>query len=200
MSIATSRHVSWSYLFLEAGLIVLGVLLGLGLNAWREARVDANRSEVALEHIRTELAANQTRVAPLITQHQAVVDSLASLLQRNMQGSIALDQMNLLALQNQLQLNFSVPLLQTTAWDLATTTGTLAHLDYMLAADLSRVYARQTFYQEKLQRLNDNVYVAVNMDPAHMVGLISALYVLTNDLAVQEQRLSKAYTALLTRL
>ena len=54
--------------------------------------------------------------------------------------------------------------------------------------------------QRKLDRLSENFYVASNMDPSHLMGLATALFILTNDILIQERRLTKRYPEMLENL
>ena len=194
-----SKRQSIGRLLLEAALIVLGVLLGLTLNQWRETRNDDQRAALALRQIEDEIRYNLAQVESSLPNHQAFRDSVGVMLQRFREHPEILNGFTIFTIRSNFT-GFKAPLLQTTAWQLAQNTGTINHFDYEQAAELSKLYAQQAFYQKKLDRLSENFYVASNMDPSHMMGLATALFIVTNDILIQERRLTKRYPEMLEKL
>ena len=88
---------------------------------------------------------------------------------------------------------FGVPGLQRHSWTLANSLGALEHMDYATASMLSRTYHLQEFYTDKYDRLADNLYLASNIDPNTREGLMLALSMLANDIAIHEKDLAVAY-------
>ncbi len=72
---AHSRR-SLGRLLLEVFFIVLGVMVALAGNEWRENRALAKRTNAALENIRLEILRNQQTVQLRQPYHQAMRDSI----------------------------------------------------------------------------------------------------------------------------
>ena len=187
------RPALWTFA-LEVVLIVLSVLLALGLNAWREARSDAARAERVLEALRAEIAYNRAQIAQIAAYHARVDEAIDTLVPSLWVGAEPGPE----TLFEVAPEGLSVRLLETTAWELARSTGTLTHLDFELAADLSRLYRQQAFLQEKMDRLGDNLYEAGNL--TSMRGILLATGALVNDIVIQERRLPGRYDAVLAQI
>ena len=123
---------------IESILIVLSILVALGLDSWRENREDEEFVRTALSNFLVEIRQNQARVeyaAPLnlglrivLSQHYAVRDISSVDEYVNMVES------------------FSPAAPQSTAWDTALATGSLAKMEYNLVTALSLTYSLQDRY------------------------------------------------------
>ncbi len=190
-----SRTSLWR-LLLEVFLIVLGVLLALGVNEWRQANADKQRADMALRQIENELQYNLSEVMRVLPQHQVVLDSLRALARLFQYNPELLTYTRL----RKAIPGFTHPLLQTTSWQLAKETATIIHLDYDLAAELSKVYVHQAFYQAKLDRMLANWYEASNHDPERPLALGLAFFSVVTDIVIQEKRLRDRYPSVLEQL
>jgi hypothetical protein len=76
-------------LAVETFSVVLGVLLALGANAWREDRRHAADAHHALETIRAELATNRDAIRAKLPYHRAMHDSLAALVASQYEDELA---------------------------------------------------------------------------------------------------------------
>ena len=136
----TSKAVSiWlPQVIIESVLIVLSILVALGLDSWRQTREDEEFVRTALSNFLIEIEQNQIRVAYaapfnlglrlVLGQHYAVddidtVDQFVSMVE-----------------------SYSPAALQSTAWDTALATGSLAKMEYNLVTALSMTYSLQERY------------------------------------------------------
>jgi hypothetical protein len=123
---------------IESILIVLSILVALGLDSWREDRENEEFVRTALSNFLVETRQNQARVddaAPfnlglrlVLSQHYAVGDISSVDQFVNMVES------------------YSPAALQSTAWDTALATGSLAKMEYNLVTALSLTYSLQERY------------------------------------------------------
>ena len=63
-------------MLLEGFFIMLGVMVALAANEWRENHALAKRTDVALENIRLEILRNQATLQQRLPYHQAMSDSI----------------------------------------------------------------------------------------------------------------------------
>ena len=136
----TSKAVSiWlPQVIIESVLIVLSILVALGLDSWRQTREDEEFVRTALSNFLIEIEQNQNRIADaapfnmglrlVLNQHYVVddidtVDEFVSMVE-----------------------SYSPAALQSTAWDTALATGSLAKMDYNLVTALSLTYSLQERY------------------------------------------------------
>lgn len=197
LSLRSDQGPEWTTLLVEVVLIVLGVLLGLFANEWRIGRAEQARAETALEQIRLEVAYNQSEVdSALVAYHRQIRDSLRRLRQRLQAGERVTEAGIRRALPN----GFTVPLLQTTAWDLSVRTGLVNQFDLEQVAPVARLYTQQDFLQRKINQISENFYIAGNADPALQAGQIRALGALAGDIVIQEERLMRRYENVLNQL
>ena len=188
------RGRSFGFLLVEVFLIVLGVLLGLAANEWRVERERNHRTRAALDYISRELEVNRRQIEALIDYHRAVSDSLDALTDGGAESVTAAD------LRRAMPQGFSVPLIQSNAWELARGTGAVENLELRTAMMLARIYDLQEFYNGKLERVADNLYLAGNLDTELRDRLALALRNLANDIALHEQDLLDGYGMTIARL
>jgi len=136
----TSKAVSiWlPQVIIESILIVLSILVALGLDSWRQNQEDEEFVRTALSNFLIEIEQNQIRVADaapfnmglrlVLSQHYAVddidsVDQFVSMVE-----------------------SYTPAALQSTAWDTALATGSLAKMEYNLVTALSHTYSLQDRY------------------------------------------------------
>lgn len=125
-------------MIIESILIVLSILVALGLDSWRQTREDEEFVRTALSNFLIEIEQNQNRVAYaapfnlglrlVLGQHYAVddidtVDQFVGMVE-----------------------SYSPVALQSTAWDTALATGSLANMEYNLVTALSMTYSLQERY------------------------------------------------------
>ena len=141
-------------------LVVLGAMLALAADEWRETRQRRERVRVALAGIRDELRANAQRVDSARARHLRVVDTLQKL-----QASGALPPPQVWA--NGMWNPASVT---SAAWDAARETGALADMPMETVLQLARVYHSQDDYS----RLSDGLGVDI-MNDVRQLGMEAVL-------------------------
>jgi len=133
---------------IESILIVVSILVALGLDSWRQERNDEEFVRTALSNFRIEIQQNQARIddaAPfnrglriVLSQHYSVGD---------------IDTVD--EFVNMVEI-YSPAALQSTAWDTALATGSLAKMEYSLVSALSLTYSLQDRYDSSTRSgMND---------------------------------------------
>ena len=123
---------------IESILIVLSILVALGLDGWRENRADEEFVRTALSNFLIEIQQNQIRVADAAPFNQG----LRQVLNRHY---VADDIASVEEFVSMVE-SFSPAAPQSTAWDTALATGSLAKMDYNLVTALSMTYSLQDRY------------------------------------------------------
>jgi hypothetical protein len=136
----TSKAVSiWlPQVIIESVLIVVSILVALGLDSWRQNREDEEFVRTALSNFEIEVRQNKARIddaAPfnkglrvVLSQHYGVGD---------------IDTVDEFVKMVEI---YSPAALQSTAWDTALATGSLAKMEYGLVTALSLTYSLQERY------------------------------------------------------
>lgn len=119
-------------LALEVLLIGTGVFLGLAGEQWRESREHRERAEASLRRFHTEMSDNKKTVAAVLDYHATLRASLKRYF------SAAPKERNSISVVMQ---GIRPALFETTAWDLALATQSLADIPQEVAYDISRVHA-----------------------------------------------------------
>lgn len=133
---------------IESILIVVSILVALGLDSWREKRNDEEFVRLALSNFQIEIQQNQARIddaAPfnqglrtVLSQHYGVGD---------------IDTVDEFVMMVEI---YSPAALQSTAWDTALATGSLAKMEYSLVSALSLTYSLQDRYDSSTRSgMND---------------------------------------------
>lgn len=177
---------------LQLMLVVLGALLALGFDQWRDARKDRIRAQMALESIRSELRANRDEVARAFDYHQSLANRFDRLKARQASSPAWEDiPRGLLA---------PAPVVAT-AWQSALATGAAGHIRYNHVLALSRVYERQTSYV----KLSDAMLASAYQDIARsgserLLARYANFAPLQRDFSGKESELLGLYDAALKTL
>lgn len=123
----------------ESALIVVSILVALGLDEWREDRQDDETVQLALSNFASELRQNQARVEYAAPFNRGLRSVLHDRYQDDDIESVE-DFVNMVE-------SYTPVALQSTAWETALATGSLAKMDYSLVSALSLTYSLQNRYQ-----------------------------------------------------
>jgi len=122
----------------ESALIVVSILVALGLDEWRENREAAELVDHSLSNFLIEIQQNQARIDDAAPFNQGLRIVMS---QHYFDGDVQTvdDFVNMVE-------SFSPAALQSTAWDTALATGSLAKMEYGLVTALSMTYSLQNRY------------------------------------------------------
>jgi len=123
----------------ESTLIVLSILVALGLDEWRGDRQDEETVQLALSNFASELRQNQARVDDAAPFNLGLRSVLRNRYEHGDIGSID-EFVNIVE-------SYAPVVLQSTAWETALATGSLAKMEYNLVSALSLTYSLQNRYQ-----------------------------------------------------
>jgi hypothetical protein len=189
------RRLPWGTLLVEAVFTVVAILLALAADDWRQRREERRLADAALASFAMELRDNQRRLAAVRPYHDSLAVGLRAAVETLDRG----DSFTMGSLQPRFR-GIVPPMLLSTAWDAALTTGALRHVDYALVSELAALYAEQ----EELDVINQTMFEALvspdvigRGDYATAVRLGAVFF---SDVTPLEQRLTRAYAELLRRL
>ncbi len=137
-----SRQISdWlPRVLFESMLIVVSILVALYLDEWRDDRQDAENIEHALANFVSEIQQNRARVEDAAPFNQGLRHVLSRRQEVRAIESVA-------TFVNIIE-SYNPVVLQSTAWETAIATGSLAKMDYNLVSALSLTYSLQNRYQQ----------------------------------------------------
>jgi hypothetical protein len=121
-------------------LIIISILVALGLDEWRDDRQDAENIEHALSTFVSEIHQNKARVEDAAPFNQGLRHVLGRRQQVRAIESVG-------TFVNIIE-SYNPVVLQSTAWETAIATGSLAKMDYNLVSALSLTYSLQNRYQQ----------------------------------------------------
>jgi hypothetical protein len=124
----------------ESMLIILSILVALGLDEWREERQNAENIQHALANFIAEIEQNKARVEDAAPFNQG----LRHVLSRRQQVQAIESVSTFINIVE----SYNPVVLQSTAWETAIATGSLAKMDYNLVSALSLTYSLQNRYQQ----------------------------------------------------
>jgi hypothetical protein len=137
---ATKDNSDWlPRVIFESALIVVSILVALGLDEWREKREDDETVQQALSNFIREIGQNQSRIDDAAPFNQGLLNVLISRSEHGGIGSVD-EFVNMVE-------SYAPVVLQSTAWETALATGSLAKMDYNLVSALSLTYSLQNRYQ-----------------------------------------------------
>ena len=124
----------------ESALITVSILLALGLDQWRENRETEATIRQAMSNFLSEIRQNKARVDDAAPFNQGLHDVVD---QRYKNGDIR-TMSDFISIMD----SYSPVTLQSTAWETALATGSLANMDYGLVTALSLTYGLQSRYEQ----------------------------------------------------
>jgi len=133
VSQSVSRKFPFQRLLVEFLSIVLGVLLALALNEWRETRSHQSQANAALLNIKIELQSNLEALTILHENNTTTVEMMAD----DQDAGSGEDRKFIPGLQ-----------LRETAWETFLSTNTSNYVDYKAVVILSETYSFQDLYKQ----------------------------------------------------
>ncbi|MCP4660296.1 MAG: hypothetical protein GY856_33260 [bacterium] len=124
-------------LALEAASVVFAVLVALAVDEWRDNRANAQLATRARASIIEEIRANRADLSESREDNQAILASIDQALSK-----IDTDE------TVQVNVDFSVSLLSSSAWETAQMTRSVHFLEYEWLAKISTLYELQEFYED----------------------------------------------------
>ena len=122
----------------ESALIVVSILVALGLDEWREKREDAELVRNSLSTFLIEIRQNRIRIDDAAPFNQGLRQVLGT---HYLDGDIETVDEFVSMVES-----YSPATLQSTAWDTALATGSLAKMEYTVVTALSLTYGLQNRY------------------------------------------------------
>ncbi len=127
-------------ILLEAFIVVLGVVLALAVNEWREHYNRNQHAETALEGILSALDVNRKAIDSALTYHLQLADTLRGFTRQASQGALPYPGL--------FSKGYIAPAtLLNTAWDAANATDAVTNMNYADVLMLSRIYEEQRGYE-----------------------------------------------------
>jgi len=123
----------------ESLLIVISILVALALDEWRDQRQDDETVQQALLNFLSEVRQNRSRIEDAAPFNQGLLHVLEKHQQDRSIATVD-DFVNMIE-------SYVPVALQSTAWETALATGSLAKMDYNLVSALSLTYNLQNRYQ-----------------------------------------------------
>jgi hypothetical protein len=149
------RRIDWRPILLEAFFVVLGVVLALAANEWRQAIVDRRSATTALESIREELDANRQSVLLSLKYHLQLSDTLIVILR---QAAARGDSASPPGIRVFSQGFVHPAQLLSTAWETAAATDAVRHMSHDDVLVLARVYDQQRRYATQSEQIGALIY------------------------------------------
>lgn len=168
-------RIAWKPILLEATFVVLGVVLALGLNEWRQHAAREAQAREALASIQAEIVANRAAIAESEAYHDQLMQTLWPL---RLAGAPPPD-------MRAFSQGFVHPArVVSTAWDTAQRTGAFSHIDYAMLLTLGQAYAQQESYAVQSEQVGPLIYRAmfeggtesIRLNYANLLDLIRAFW------------------------
>jgi hypothetical protein len=149
------RRIDWRPILLEAFFVVLGVVLALAANEWRQAFADRRSAATALESIREELDANRQSVLGSVKYHLQLSDTLRVMLRQAATRGDSAAPANIRVFTQ----GFVHPAqLLSTAWETAAATEAVRHMAHDDVLVLARIYDQQRRYETQSEQIGALIY------------------------------------------
>lgn len=168
----------------EGFFVVLGVILALGANQWREQRANRQRAEAALSAVLNEIDSNKRALQESFDYHS---QSLTMIRERKQAGT----PLN----PGDFPKGFigPAPVLEV-AWEAANVTGALERLDLEVLISLGKLYAEQSHYVHQSKASGDLLYADLYQSgPGGVVDGSNDLTSLIGTFWYTEQKLVSTY-------
>jgi hypothetical protein len=173
--------IDWRPILLEAFFVVLGVVLALAANEWRQAIADRRSAATALESIREELDANRQSVLRSLRYHLQLSDTLRVIMR---QAATRRDSASPPDIRVFTQGFVHPAQLLGTAWETAAATDAVRHIAHDDVLVLARIYDQQRRYATQSEQIGALIYGeifargtgAVIRNYANLASIIAAFW------------------------
>jgi hypothetical protein len=173
-------------------LLLIGAVLALGADQWRETRAEERRTALAVASIRAELAENLARVESARAHHLMMADTLSGYERRR---ELPPERVYFGGV-------FRPALVLSTAWQTARETGALSQLPYALVLRLAPVYESQEKYRALGEALGQGTMLEAQRRGAMAVfrDSFANFIVVERDFSNREAVLARSYRQALATL
>lgn len=181
------RRIHLPSILLEAFFVVLGVSLALSGNEWRNRVNDQNRADRARMSIIDEVRSNREATLTSRAYHGQLLDSLRHYrAPESPPPSMELFRQGF----------FKPTTALTTAWDAASATDAISHMDYEDVLTFSKLYAFQSRYERTALEAGTVLYgkimedglAGVTANHRNLSYIIGSFYYLENGLVEEYDR------------
>lgn len=184
-------------ILLEAGFVVLGVVLAFAANEWRQAAANRRDARVAQNSVRSEMRANRGAVQQSLDYHIGLTDTLFTLVRASSADGTQRPPPDMRVFSN----GFIHPAqLLSTAWDAAGATDAVRHMEYGEVLALAHVYEEQRDYRRQADVVGGIIYTG--MFERGMRGMLENYGNLANIISAfvyRECQLLASYDSVLAR-
>jgi hypothetical protein len=156
--------------------VVFAVLLALGLNHWRENKINEQLAADSYQRIQREVEDNITELDSSLLEFDQFIEKIKA--ERALLDSLG-DH------YNRVSWSYSHPVLSIDAWRTATITNAILNMDPDLVEDLADVYAVQEMYMEFGFKFFDRAAEMARFrdDPEIMIEIIQTHYAISKSIA-----------------
>ena len=172
---------------IESFLIVISILVALALDEWRDQRQDDEMVRQALLNFVSEIDQNRVRIEDAAPFNQGLLNVLED--QYRQQDESGVDSFVMM------MESYSPVVLQSTAWDTALATGSLAKMEYNLVSALSMTYSIQSRYQTATRAGIDDVLNPQSLSGDQIGGAVFSAIRYLRDVTSMEAELNDVYSA-----
>lgn len=174
----------------ESALIVVSILVALGLDEWRENRQNEQTVRQALVNFISEIRQNEARIEDAAPFNQGLLNVLRTQYEQHEIDSV--DEFVTIVE------SYAPVVMQSTAWETALATGSLAKMDYNLVSALSLTYSLQSRYQAATRTGISDLTSPQNLsDDRLQLAIYNAVRYL-DDISAMEAELDAIYTEAVT--
>ncbi|HEX5727511.1 MAG TPA: hypothetical protein VFX98_18710 [Longimicrobiaceae bacterium] len=191
--------VDWRPILLESFFVVLGVVVALAANEVRQAVVQRREAATALASIREELATNRRAVLESASYHIRLNDTLFTYVRSAPGGASAPARVPDVRVFERGFINPAQ--LLSTAWNAASATEAVHHMQYADVLLLARIYEEQRDYQRQSEQVGSIIYGGIfNQGMGGVLRNYSNLSSIISSFWYRECQLLRSYDEVLPRL
>jgi hypothetical protein len=134
----SSARIPWLQIGVETFFVILGVLLALGLDEWREGQRDQKVVALALQNIRGEIQANRLEVQRALSHHRDLL--------RRLEATPGIG------------VALKPAMIRNNAWQAAQSSQAAGHMNFSSVAACSKLEELQGDYQSLLAGVMPSIY------------------------------------------
>ena len=196
--IGNGKKTSFTTLAIEVVSIVLGVMLALAANEWRENRQIERLKATSLQSIRQEIETNLALLSKAHEHHTATLAMLREALENEAEMTPEKAEVVVGRLHKRGGI-YQMPSVLDTAWESAKTAQVLSYFDYEQLLVLANVYKVQRSYNEFTRSIIQTINLVHFMD-TDAVRYLNGTQGSLNEVWYSDRRLMNAYEEALEAL
>ncbi len=197
---ARRRRSLFAEVWVQVFSVVLGILLAVGVDHWRQAVKDKQVAAESIQAIRREMTGNQTQMQGAVQYQAALMESLDKILQGHSRDKTMTLEEFRAVWHTAAPHGLGIRVPRHIAWDTAVAAQAPGLMDYKTRSLLSGVYQSQQLIEDQQMHMAQAFMTPENLTPSRLYYTLVVIEANLEDIRASEAGTLDLYGAALERV